>query len=210
VTRMVSGKKGSGRLPFHDWPLWKAVGGSLLLYLCLSALVVLMPPPPSPAIIAIAFLLSATGVVAANWGRLGNARASQVTALFVLTLFFLLIAIRLWDFVLPLSWVWVAPLVAAFILAWVLPRLDSSMSTFLFREQHSPRTRLGRLVLTLALAIGPAAGVLGASVGLSSSRFGDQDLVFVVMAALTTVIAVGWSQSMAHQLFLGGRLRDPA
>lgn len=210
MTRMSFGKKGSGMLHFHDWPLWKAVGISLLMYLPLSGFLVLIPPRAGPAVESVAILLLVTGVVAANWGRLGNARASQVTALFVLTLLLLMIAIRSWDVILPLSWVWVVPLVASFILAWVLPRLNPSTSTFLFREQHSPRTRLGRMILTLALAIGPAAGVLGASVGLSSSRFGDQDLIFAVMAALTTLMAVGWSQSIAHDLFLGGRLRDPA
>jgi len=60
---------------------------------------------------------------------------------------------------------------------------------------------VGRAVLGLALAVGPSAGVIGASVGMFGSRFGETDSVILVIAALSSAVAIGFAFAFAYQVW---------
>ena len=156
-------------------------------------------PPYSPNAMKVAVGLTVVGTVAAVWGI---SKANWWAVIVFLNSWFLLIlgfAIRAWAVIIPQVWVWLVPLVAAYLIAWILPAINPKLSARLLREQLAPETRWGRGCLTLFLVVGPAAGALGASVGMYGSRFGQGTAVMLVMAVLSSAVAVGFAQVVAEQ-----------
>jgi len=158
-------------------------------------------PPYSPNAMKVAVGLTVVGTVAAVWGI---SKANWWAVIVFLNSWFLLIlgfAIRAWAVIIPQVWVWLVPLVAAYLIAWILPAINPKLSARLLREQFAPETRWGRGCLTLFLVVGPAAGALGASVGMYGSRFGQGNTVMLVMAVLSSAVAVGFAQAAAQQVW---------
>ena len=85
-------------------------------------------------------------------------------------------------------------------LAWIFPALKPTLSSFLWREQTAPQTRLGQALLTTVITIVPVAGVLGASIGMYGSRFGETTFVLLVAASLGSVVSIGFAFAAAYQL----------
>lgn len=191
----------NGKLPIHKWPLWKALGASFLLFLPFSSFLLIIPPYFSTSAWLVSGSIVALGMVAANIGRFGPARLSEIAASFIFTVQLLAIAVRSFAAVMPLKLIWLGPLLLAYVLIWILPFVWPKLSETIFHEQMAPTTRIGRHVFVLALGIAPAAGVLGASFGMYSARFGDTFFVWVVVGLLASFVTLSWGQSIAHQLF---------
>lgn len=181
-----------------SWPWWKAAILAPLGLGVFGAVFALLPPYSS-TVLNVAIGLTVAGTVAAVWSV---TRPNWWAAIaFINSLLFLMLgtAMRAWANVIPQVWVWLVPLVAAYLLAWALPAISPKLSARLLREQFAPETRWGRGCLTLFLVVGPAAGALGASVGMYGSRFGQGSAVMLVMAVLSSAVAVGFAQVVAEQ-----------
>jgi len=182
------------------WPWWKAAAIALFTLGGFGAALTVMPPYSSSAT-KVAIGLTLVGTVGAVWGI---SKANWWGGIVLLNSWVLLIlgfAIRAWAVIIPQVWVWLVPLVAAYLLAWALPAISPKLSARLLREQFAPETRWGRGCLTLFLVVGPAAGALGASVGIYGSRFGQGNTVMLVIAVLSSAVAVGFAQAAAQQVW---------
>jgi len=182
------------------WPWWKAAAIALFTLGGFGAVLTVIPPYSSSAM-KVAIGLTLVGTVGAVWGI---SKANWWGGIVLLNSWFLLIlgfAIRAWALVIPQVWIWLVPLVAAYLLAWALPAISPKLSARLLREQFAPETRWGRGCLTLFLVVGPAAGTLGASVGMYGSRFGQGNAVMLVIAVLSSAVAVGFAQAAAEQVW---------
>ena len=182
------------------WPWWKAAAIALFTLGGFGAVLTVIPPYSSSAM-KVAIGLTLVGTVGAVWGI---SKANWWGGIVLLNSWFLLIlgfAIRAWALVIPQVWIWLVPLVAAYLLAWALPAISPTLSARLLREQFAPETRWGRGCLTLFLVVGPAAGTLGASVGMYGSRFGQGNAVMLVIAVLSSAVAVGFAQAAAEQVW---------
>jgi len=194
-------KKGRRDQPSSStWPWWKAAAIALFTLGGFGAVLTVIPPYSSSAM-KVAIGLTLVGTVGAVWGI---SKANWWGGIVLLNSWFLLIlgfAIRAWALVIPQVWIWLVPLVAAYLLAWALPAISPKLSARLLREQFAPETRWGRGCLTLFLVVGPAAGTLGASVGMYGSRFGQGNAVMLVIAVLSSAVAVGFAQAAAEQVW---------
>ncbi len=158
-------------------------------------------PPVSVPLIRLGLLFSIPAIVAAMlswwsfswWSRMAGA------ALWTLQIF--AIAIRGWILVMGITWIWLVPISSAYLLAWAMPALNPRLSGILWREQTAPQTRTGRTLLGLSLAIGPSAGVLGASLGLFGGRFGETATVVAVGAALASFAAISIAFAISFQFW---------
>ena len=181
-----------------EWPLWKAVTLTPIALGGFAALVAFVPSY-SPRALAIGVGLTVVGVVAAAWVSLSPSWWAAMVSVNSWLLLFLGVSLRAWANLIPQVWVWLVPLVAAYLLAWALPAISPKLSARLLRDQFAPETRWGRGCLTLALVVGPAAGALGASVGMYGSRFGQGTAVMLVIAVLASAVAVGFAQAVVQQ-----------
>ena len=187
-------------MPVHRWPLLKAVGAGLLLYLPLSAFLLVIPPVFAGSALALASAQIVVGVVGINWGRWGSPRLSENIASFVFTVQFLTIGLRAWFAAASVSWLAAFVVIGIYLLAWMLPSILPGVSAWLWREQVAPRTKVGRRLLGLCLTLLPTAGVLGAGTGLVLSRAGGPAAGWLVVAVLSIAVAAGWAQTTSHQL----------
>jgi len=193
-------KKRKSRSTSNAWPLWKTVTLAPLALGAFAALVGIVPSY-SPQALAVGIGLTVVGVVAAAWISISPSWWAAMVFINAWLLLMLGLAIRAWATLIPQVWVWLVPLVAAYLLAWALPAISPKLSARLLREQFAPETRWGRGCLTLFLVVGPAAGALGASVGMYGSRFGQGTAVMLVMAVLSSAVAVGFAQAVAQQVW---------
>src|SRR3990172_3611373 len=165
-------KKGRRDQPSSStWPWWKAAAIALFTLGGFGAVLTVIPPYSSSAM-KVAIGLTLVGTVGAVWGI---SKANWWGGIVLLNSWFLLIlgfAIRAWALVIPQVWIWLMPLVAAYLLAWALPAISPKLSARLLREQFAPETRWGRGCLTLFLVVGPAAGALGAGGGVGLGKAG--------------------------------------
>ncbi|HLC05925.1 MAG TPA: hypothetical protein VJK02_23055 [Anaerolineales bacterium] len=180
-----------------SWPWWKAATLAPVGLGVFGAVFAFVPPYSSTALkVAIGLILA--GTVAAVWSV---TRPNWWAAIaFINSWLFLMLgtAMRAWANIIPQVWVWLVPLVAAYVVAWALPAISPKLSARLLREQFAPETRWGRGCLTLFLVVGPAAGALGASVGMYGSRFGQGTAVIIVIAVLFSAVSVGFAQAVAE------------
>lgn len=98
-------------------------------------------------------------------------------------------------------WVWLVPILAAYLLAWMLPALKPRLSALLWQEQMAPETRIGRAVLAISLSLAPVAGVLGASMGMFASRLGEISASLIIGGTLMTMSSIGFAFAAAYQLW---------
>ena len=190
--------RGKNNLPSNNWPIWKVL---ILVPIPLGGFAALLAfvPSYSPQALAVGIGLTVVGVVAAVWISISRSWWAAMVFINSWLLLMLGVAIRAWAKVIPQVWLWLVPLVAAYLLAWALPAISPKLSARLLREQLAPETRWGRGCLTLFLVAGPAAGALGASVGMYGSRFGQGTAVIIVIAVLFSAVSVGFAQAVAEQ-----------
>jgi len=192
-----------------DWPLWKAVGMGIVLYGLLASFLVvafLLPPEISSrgTLIALSVAVVPVGVLFSVWSWRSFTYYPRLGGSLIVASVVLIVGIRSWIAILTGSWIRfvVGLLVIAFAAAWAMPAISGSLSETLWREQIAPETRLGRSVMKWALAVGlGGGGALGAGLGLSFSRAGDYGTVHLLIAILSSAIAVFLGQSLSQQLW---------
>jgi len=190
----------SRRNPASNWPWWKALLGSAIGFGVWGVLPGLLPPISTLAI-RLGLLGSFATIFASMWAWRTYNWWARLVAPALWTILILAIAARGWMLVMGISWIWLVPMLSAYLLAWTMPALNARLSVVLWREQTTPRTRAGRALLVLALAFGPSAGVIGASVGMFGSRFGETESAILAIAALSSAVAIGFAFAISFQLW---------
>jgi hypothetical protein len=186
------------RHPNADWPWWKIIGAGFFSFGLFGFIIAIMPPRTALAFV-MGVTLTIVAIVVGIWNWRTYSWASQMAASGIWTLPFLIIGIRAWMEVYPI--VWVYPIVIVYLLAWFLPALNPALSKLIWREQTAPQTRIGRIILVLAISMAPVAGALGASAGMFSSRFNGISGVYMIAGPLSFVVAIIVAQGFAHQLW---------
>jgi hypothetical protein len=99
------------------------------------------------------------------------------------------------------NWVWLLPLVATYVMVWILPVVFPSLAFLISNEQTNPKTRLGRGCLVISLSVGGAAGAVGAAIARFIDHTYGFQTAFLILGIGVSVITIALSQSMACQAF---------
>ncbi len=182
------------------WAWWQVLALTVFVSGFLGAMLGFFPPVSLPAM-RIGLLLAVPTTIAALWNWWTYHWWARLVAQGLLTVQILAIAMRGWMLVLGVTWIWLVPILSAYLLAWAMPALNPRFAAILWREQWTPETQVGKAVLALALVIGPSAGVLGAAFGMFGGRAGEINAVIAVGAALSSMGAIGFAFAVAYQLW---------
>jgi len=186
--------------PAADWPWWKLTG---LVFLTLAGFAVgfiLVPFPSSIALWIAVALIFLTAVVVV-WSMRSEPWWAQVAYMNAWMLLILGISLRNWAAVIPISPIWVVPIVGIYAIAWALPIFRPEFSLKLAREQVNPKTIAGRVFVTVALIVSSIAAAIAPSLGLFGPRWGIQNEVHVFIATGSTIVAIVLSQYTSSHLW---------
>ena len=182
------------------WAWWRVLALAIFGFAPFGALLGYLPPI-SVSLARAGMVLSVLAILAVMWSWWTYSWWARLAAPAIWTMQILAIGARGWTLVIGMSWVWLVPILSAYLLAWVMPAINPHQSDMIWREQTTPQTRTGRALLGLALGIGPSAGVLGASIGMFGSRFGEKESVLLAIAALSSAVAIGIAFAISYQLW---------
>lgn len=192
--------KRSKRHPNSHWRWWQALLASTFGLGIFGVLIGIVPPFSFDAL-KIGLILAAIGIVAGIWNWWNYDWWARLLMGGIWTMMITAITARAWMGVVPATEMWLVPLLCAFILGWALPAISPSLSKFLWQEQTTPQTRAGRALLAIGISVAPSAGVIGASIGMFGSRFGDIEGVLLFGAVLGTIGAVVIPFTISYQLW---------
>jgi hypothetical protein len=183
---------------------------AMITYLVLSPFVALssLIPDFSPLFLILSLLLATLGAIGAV--LVGRKRRRPGQFLFANAFFtlFLLLGARAWLMIVGdvLIWAaWMSLIIAAYTLAWALPSLNPKLSKLLWREQYSPETRLGKLLLKISAVLLPIAGTGGAFLGMYSK---NENQVMLFLGTAACLVSIGLAQLTAHQFWREDRLSE--
>jgi hypothetical protein len=186
------------------------VGFIVFLFFSLVGSIFAFLPPPATisrfiTVISLSLLIGIAGV----WNKLRPSWMAQLIIAIALTGLLLAWAIHCLSFGVTgvNKLMWLVPLVAAYIIAWILPVIDPSLAKVVDNEQFAPKTKLGRGCLTVALSIGGAAGAMGAMIGRTLYKSSGIQPVMLIMGIGISIITVGLAQTFAYQIY-AMRLRE--
>jgi hypothetical protein len=183
-------------------PVWKLAALSFASYSAFAAMLAILPYF-SPLIMLAGFMLSAVATISGLVYTKHESPAARCISLAAFPTLLFGIGLRSWSAMLGNGGAWLAVLVAAYFVAWLLPFLSPRVSTFLFREQTTPRTKVGKAALAIVFALAPSAATLGALTGMYLPRLGRQHEAMLILAILGTVGGLGCAQAFSHQLRSG-------
>jgi hypothetical protein len=180
-------------------PVWKLAALSFASYTAFAAMLAILPYF-SPLILLAGFMLSGIATISGVVYLRRKSPAARCLSLVGFPTLLFGIGLRSWSAILGNGGAWLAVLVAAYFVAWLLPFLSPRISTFLFREQTTPRTKAGKVALAIVLALAPSAATLGTLTGMYLPRLGRQHEAMLILAILATVGGLGCAQAFSHQL----------
>lgn len=181
-----------------DWTWWKLVVVFLGGFGIFGVLLGLLPNFSLEAlIIGILFNVLITGM--GLWSWKSSNLTPKVLLLILFTFQLLGVGIRFWITIYKGFLPWFPILALGYLLAWFIPIIMPELSEFLWTEQTAPKTKVGKILLSVFLSLAPIAGVLGASGGMYSSRSGSNRLTDIGIASLFSMVAIGLSFIFAHQ-----------
>ncbi len=184
----------------RKWPLWKVILLPLTTLSFTSILLIFLPTGPS-------FIAVFTGISHTLLGTaffIITARTFHSWGyIYIHSCLFLLYAtgLRAFDAIRPLSTGWVIVLLIPYALAWLLPHIQPTISTIMFREQMAPQTKLGKGCLRIALVGLPTIGSTAALTGLYFSRINEENTISLVAGLLLVYSALAGAQAISHQLW---------
>jgi len=192
------------KIPAENMSLWKLV---LLTYLVLAPWVIIatLIPRYSQFVLFLGISLSTMGAIGAILVKKGHTRKGHIALGNGLFLLFLIIGARGWYSILGRVYIWLiwmAILFSMYIFAWTLPRYNPKLSDFLFREQYTPETRIGKIVLNASAKFLPIAGASGALFGMYASSDGNDSFGMIFMGIAGTLLSIAFAQLTAHQFWM--------
>lgn len=195
---------GEKQLPVENWGLLKLIFIPSAFF-GIWMLIIIFLPYYSPGVLPIGLILTMIGVLGAIMIGRGHRRIGQIALGNGLLLFMLSLSAKAWFVILGkfIPWViWTIVILLVYILAWMLPRYNPKLSEFLFREQYTPETKIGKLVLDASAKFLPIAGASGALFGMYSSRDGNDNLVMLFIAISFCLVSIALAQLTAHQFWM--------
>lgn len=177
---------------------WKAVLGNGASLAAFGAILTFIPEYSMGAAITAGSIV-VIGVIASGWGSRAKTWWFQLVVLHGYFLMFLGLGIRAGGVLFAGSILWPASLTLLYLLAWLLPWLLPRISGRIASEQLTPKTAIGRGCQSIALGLVPAVGGLSVLLSRLDKEPGLDRLSMVLIAMLSSAIAIGASQAYAHQ-----------
>jgi hypothetical protein len=178
--------------------LWKVVALSVVFFGVFGTLLTFTPTYSLDAAIT-SMALGLCGVLAAAGASKTRSWWHQVALLNAFFIIILALGIRAGGVLFPGSIIWPASLVFLYLLAWAIPWLLPTISARIASEQLTPKTVIGRGCQSIALGLVPAAGGLSVLVSRLNKEPVLGRLSMVLIAMLSSAIAIGASQAYAQQ-----------
>lgn len=197
-------------LPAEKMRSWKLALITYLAFGPFAALATLIPNYSLAALI-IAISLSTIGAAGAVLVGRKRRRLGHIAFGNAYFLLFLTIGARAWYMIVGNNYLWAlwtTLLVAAYILAWALPSLNPRLSALLWKEQYTPKTRVGKTVLSISAKILPIASTGGALFGMYATRAGHDNSVILFIAIASCLVSIGLAQIASHNFWREDRLRE--
>lgn len=184
----------------RDLPLWKLAALNICLFGFSSGILTFIPEYSSTAM----KYAVATGVI----GAMANVGASKMGSWWARAAFGVLFSMQIlaagyrsWLNVIENALIWFLPAGIAFILAWLLPWRAPGFSEILWQEQTAPQTRAGKYIMRALFAVLPVLGVLGVSIGMFGSRFGEVRATTVLVGTLLSIVGLSLAFTFSYQLW---------
>ncbi len=197
-------------LPIEKWSLWKVILMPFGFFGIWAAFPIFYPYY-SPAALIIGVFLVVVGVVGAVLISRRRRRLGQIAFSNAFLLIMFTTAARAWLVVIGKVWLWalwMILLLPLYFLAWVLPTLNSKLSAFLWKEQYTPETRPGKVILNISARILPIAGSGGALIGMYGSRSGYDDFGALFLGFAFSLVSIGLAQVTSHSFWREDRRRE--
>ena len=179
------------------------VGAIVFVFFSLVGSAFALIPPPATVnrfitVVSLSLIIGVSGV----WNRVRPSWIAQGILVLGINTLLLAWAIHCLSFgVLGINNLfWLAPLVIAYLIAWILPLLDLPLAKVISDEQLGPNTRLGRGCIAVVLSIGGAGGAIGAIVGRYTYEAGGFQPVMLILGIAVSILSVGLAQTFAYQL----------
>jgi hypothetical protein len=179
---------------------WQIIAASVLSFGGFGLVFALIPPFSMDAL-KIAAIVTFVAVIVAFWNWMTYDWWARLAISAILSLQVLGITARAWLGVPPSIWPWLFPTLLIYIAAWILPATMPRLSRLIWREQSAPQTRLGRALMALMIGLVPIVGGFGAGFGMFGSRFGEAQIVYIVLGILGTFSAAIISFATMYQLW---------
>jgi hypothetical protein len=178
----------------------------IVLFVLLSAigsLMALIPPPITSNRFISVFTFSGIIGICGMWNKLRPSWIAKLFTLLAITCLLLVWAIHCLSFgIIGINmWIWLLPLLLACSIAWILPIITPSWAKAINDEQISPKTKLGKLIFTIALSIGGASGAIGASIGRVMYKVSGFQPAMLIMGIGVSIITIAIAQTAAYQTF---------
>jgi hypothetical protein len=191
-------------LPVENWGLFKLILAPLALF-GIWALIIIFFPQYSPIALAFGLLLLFAGIAGFILVGYGYRRLGQIGFSNALYLSMFALSARHWMSILDnlyLWGVWMAVLFSIYVFAWMLPRYNPKLSEFLVREQYTPETSMGKIILNASAKFLPIAGASGALFGMYASRDGNYNFATLFVAIAFSLVSIAFAQLTAHQFWM--------
>lgn len=179
---------------------WKLLPISIFTFGVLVGILA-FTPDYSKSYLLIGIIIGIIATISALSQRIEGFAWSKIITIHAGLLFFFLIGARLLLFYVNNELIWIFPFLIAYIVAWLIPYLNYSVSQLLFQEQTNPQTQPGKTILNLAWALLPIVGGGGAFLGMYLNRSGQIRNASIFLGPLFMIIAIGWAQVASHQLW---------
>jgi len=196
-------------LPIDKWSYFKVV---LIMasFFGLWALFPIFIPHFSLVSLILGISLFVAGVWGAVLVRRGKRRLGQIAVSNAIYLTMFITAARAWNVVIGSFWpwlFWISILFLFYLLAWTLPKINSRLSTFFFKEQYNPQTQLGKVIYDLSARFLPVAGSIGALIGMYGSRSGIANITLLLLGIAFSLSSIGFAQITSHQFWRNDQQR---
>jgi hypothetical protein len=186
--------------PLAAWPWWRVLALSVGSF-GFFGLIVAFFPDFSPLAATLGAILVAGGIAASMWNWMTYDWWARVLTAEIWSLMLVVLSYRSLGELIQPSWLVAGLVVLPLAMAWLLPGKAPRVSAFLWREQTTPQTTIGRWLLVVCVALVPLVGILGVSFGMAGSRFGKQDIMLAAAGSIGLLAAWVVSFATAYQLW---------
>jgi hypothetical protein len=182
-----------------DTPLWKTI---LLIVVSLGGLSVVLGfyPTFSPIAIGLGVMLTLISIIAAVVTDKDRAWWKEVLFANSWLIMFLGMAVRAWGALLSGIIIPGIVLVGLYVLAWLMPAINSSLSERIYLSQVAPESKSGRVLLALLIAIAPSVAGVSGLIGYYGVKYISDNGTAVLLGILAAFVAIAGGQAIAHQL----------
>lgn len=178
---------------------WKVLPISLFSFGILAGLLGFLPFF-SVEYLTLGMILAVITTISAILQRTERYKRSKYITIHAGILILFLIGARQWFFYMKNAWIWITPLIIAYGLAWIIPYLNPKLSLWLWREQFTPKTSIGKAISKISWVVLPIAGAGGAFLGMFLSRTGEIRTASMLLGPIFMVSSIGFAQVASHQL----------